>query len=372
MAQEMRIKPEAFAQRLAEVQKAMAQRGLEGLIVYGLGTQRVGGLTYLSDFRPAPARNEGFQGAGCHALVLTGEGPGLLVSPLYPAGEGLANVAGIKVGVDFSAELVAAVREQGLATAKLGLAGSDLMPAQVWHWLQKALPKAEVEPADDILRELRAIKSPQEIELLSKAAYVGEQALAAGADQPLPGMSAWQLELALRGAAYQAGAEAIAQVAVRSGAVLKSGGRSLADGRALADGDLVMMSLSGWCGGYAFSSTKVVVAGQAGQHQRDHLQHAEDAAQYMVETMQPNRAVGYVTSLHGGQTISPAAHGIGLEAYEHPWIITGPMARKPVVAPGMVICVEPILMDGDLGALTISKTVLVTDQGPYVLGVPTA
>lgn len=359
---------EACTQRLASLRQGLAQRGLEGLIVCGLSPRRTGDLTYLTNFRPGPVRNLGFQGAGCHALVLAGEGPGLLVSPLAAPGEGLANLAGVKSGVDFNAELAAAVRELGLATARLGLAGSDLMPVSVWLGLGKSLPKAELEPADDLLRGQRALKSPQEIELLSLAAQAGQRALAAGAEAVRAGVSETELELALRAAAHEAGAETLAQAAVNSGPVLKGPG----GGRTVEAGDLVSLALSGWCGGYAFSAGKVVVAGQASGYQREQLQHLEEAAQYMVETLQPNRAVGYVTSLHAGQTILPAAHGLGLETYEYPWIITGPMAQKPVLASNMVICVEPMLMDGELGALPASKTILITDKGPHVLGIPPA
>jgi len=368
MSQEMKIKSEAFAQRLAAVQKTLKERGLDGLILSGLGTGRVGDIAYLCNYRPGSARNDGFQGAGCHALALAVEGPAMLVSPLGHFGDGLFNLGGCKASSDFSGDLAGAVRELGLASGKLGVAGSDLMPASVWLSLNKSLPKAELEPADDILRGLRAVKSTEEIEVLSQAAYVGEQALAKGIDAITPGVSQRSLELALRGAAYQAGAEAIAHALVDSGPALNGAGQ----GRKVQKGDMVSLAISGWCGGYAFSCTKVAVAGQAGQHQRDQLQHAEEAARYMVETLEPNRAVGYVTSLHGGQTILPAVHGVGLEIFEHPWIITGPMARKPVVVPNMVICVEPILVDGELGSLPISKTVLVTDQGPRVLGVPPA
>ncbi|MCB2191036.1 MAG: M24 family metallopeptidase [Deltaproteobacteria bacterium] len=368
MASEKKITAEAFNQRLAKVQKALQERELDGLIVNGQGTQKVGDLTYLSNYRPGRVRNEGFQGAGCHAMVLAAEGPAMLVSPLGQCGEGTFNVNGFKGGNDFNADLAGAVRELGLAGGKLGVAGSGQMSSQVWFTLKRILPKVELVPADEILRDLRAVKSSEEVELLGESARVGEQTIAIGMESVKPGVTEHRLELDLRAAAYEAGADAIAEVTVNSGPFLRDTGC----GRTVQAGDLVSLGISGWCEGYAFCATRVVAAGDPGQHQRKQLSHLEEAAQYVVDTLQPNRTVGYVTSLHGGQTILPAAHGIGLELYEHPWIITGPMAGKPVVLPNMVFSVEPILMDGRLGALPISKTVLVTEDGPRVLGMPSA
>ncbi len=201
MARKLELQPEAFSQRLANLQQAMAGRGLEGLIVFGLCPGRTGDLTYLTNFRPGPARNFGFQGAGGHALVLAAEGPGLLVSPLAQPGEGLTNVAGLKAGMDLGAELAAAVRELGLATAKLGVAGSESMPVTLWLALTKALGKAVLEPADELLREQRAIKSLPEVELLGEAAGVGRQAVQAGVEAINPGVGERQLALAMLSAA---------------------------------------------------------------------------------------------------------------------------------------------------------------------------
>ena len=52
MARKLELQPEAFSQRLADLQQAMAERGLEGLIVFGLCPGRTGNLTYLTNFRP--------------------------------------------------------------------------------------------------------------------------------------------------------------------------------------------------------------------------------------------------------------------------------------------------------------------------------
>ncbi len=81
----------------------------------------------------------------------------------------------------------------------------------------------------------------------------------------------------------------MARVAVTSGPVLKAGGWPPVSDRALADGDLVSLHVRGWSGGYAFSASQAAVVGQASPHQREQLRHAEEAAQYMVETLQPDR-----------------------------------------------------------------------------------
>jgi len=367
MASEMHIQAEEFGQRLAQVKEAMSRRGLEGLIVFGLGPQRLGNLAYLANYRPSPALCMGGQEAACHALVLAREGLGQLVSPLAQAREALANVEGVKSGADFNGELAAAVRSKGLARARLGVAGSDLMPVQVWLALNKALPTSQLEPADDILRDLRCIKSPQEIECLGRAARVGEQALLAALDSALPGSNERQVELRARGAAYEVGAESIARVTVNSGRSLRHRTVPATD-RVLRDGDFILVEMAGWAFDYAFSCAKVKVVGEGTSQQAEQLQSLEDAAAWLVETLKPQEHKSYVKTMHGEQQILPLAHGIGLDLYEYPWIAMEPTNKRPTIHPNSVMCIEPLVIDPKFGSMAIRKMVLVGEASSRVLG----
>lgn len=367
MKQALDIPAAEYERRLASLQKAMQERGLDGLLVFGSFPEQEGNISYLSNFRQGYPKNLRYGGAGCHALLFSQSGPGILVSPQGQIDSTVVNIQGVKAGYDLGQELAAVVREKHLANDTLGLVGTDLLPSAIWQATEKALSKAAFEPADDILADLRSIKSPEEIALLSKATSVGNSILAAGMEAARQGSTEAQVELAMRQAAFEAGADLLARVGVNSGPSLKPRGWPFVSGRVLQAGDFVMLEIAGWANGYAFCGAKAGVVGAASAAQEDHLKHLEEAAAWMVETLQPHQELGYVMTMHREQRILPSAHGIGLEIFEHPWVVMGPMPTKPFMQPKTVMCVEPVMVDARFGTMSICQTVLLTESGPRVL-----
>jgi Xaa-Pro aminopeptidase len=338
---------------------------MDGLIIFGRFPEQEGNITYLTNFRQGFPKNLFYEGAGCQALVLGKKGLVTLVSPLGQPDDTVVNIDGAKVGANFILELAAAIREKGLAKSKLGMAGAGLIPFEIWQALKKTLGKAIFEPADDILQGLREIKSLREIDLLTRAASVGENALAAGMDAARAGNNEMQVDLAMRRSAHQAGADLVARVGVNSGSKLNVRGWPAVTERILQDGDFVMAEIAGWVAGYAFSCSRVQVVGQANVEQKGHLKHLEEAVDWMVDTIQPHQEVGYVLTMHRVQRIMPSAHAIGLEIFEYPWVVMGPVANKPIIKPHTAMCVEPIVQDTRFGSMSLKKTVLISESGPH-------
>lgn len=358
------ISKEEFAARLERVRQALGRRGLDGLVVLGAYPEQEGDVTYLCGFRQAYPKVLGSGGAGCQALVLGREGLATLVSPTGYQNPELANLDGVRLGPELVAELATALRDKGLANAKVGVAGWRLTPVELWRAVEKALPKAAFEAADELLQGLRGVKSPAEIGLLARAARVGAAAAQAGLAVARPGTSEAQVEEIMRQAAAEAGAEVVARVGVQSGAALRLRGWPPVTGRALADGDLVQVEIAGWAGGYAFSAARVQAVGAASPEQAEHLAHLGEAVEWMRESLQPERPMGFVMTVHREQRIMPAAHGIGLDIFEHPWILPGPGPKKQAVPLGGVLCVEPVMTNTRFGSVASKRTVLVEAAGP--------
>jgi len=361
MKQAVNIPLEEFDRRLDSTRRGMMERGLDGMIVLGRYPEQEGNVTYLSNFRQGYPKSLYYGGAGCHALILGEKGLGTLVSPMGNPDGTVVNIDGAKVGTNFILEIASAIREKGLAKKKIGMAGRDLIPFEICQAVEKALGKAVFEPADDILRDLRSIKSPREIDLLTHAASVGETALAAGMAAARARATEIKVELAMRRAAQEAGADLVARVSVNSGSKLNARGWPSVTDRILEEGDFVMAEIAGWAGGYAFSRSGVQVVGQATGEQKAHLKHLAEAVDWMVETLQPHKQLGYVLTMHREQRIMPAAHAIGLEIFEYPWIVMGPVANKPIIKPNTVMCVEPILQDTRFGSMSAKKTVFISE-----------
>ena len=132
----------------------------------------------------------------------------------------------------------------------------------------------------------------------------------------------------------------------------------------MENGDLVQVEIAGWAGGYAFSAARVHTVGAASDEQTDHLAHLAEAVEWMRESLQPVNPVGFVMTVHREQRIMPAAHGIGLDIFEHPWILPGPGPKRQPVSSGSVLCVEPVMINTRFGSVAIKRTVLVDQAGP--------
>jgi Xaa-Pro aminopeptidase len=75
---------------------------------------------------------------------------------------------------------------------KLGLIGYSIMPLPVYMRLRADLPKVKLTKADDVMMDLRQIKSANEIRLMKKAFQISEKAVEAVLGEIRPGMTELQ------------------------------------------------------------------------------------------------------------------------------------------------------------------------------------
>lgn len=147
--------------RYERVRAAMAERGLDGLVIAGKGhwwTGR-GYVRYLSDFH---------LWAHDALLVFPAQGePALAITSYAVAGmaarRGWISDAGGDVFL--LPRTLRSLVERGLARGRIGTVGTPwIMSADLHRELVAALPHAEIVAADDLLDDVRMQKSPLEIE----------------------------------------------------------------------------------------------------------------------------------------------------------------------------------------------------------------
>jgi len=203
-----------FRERIKKVQRVMDVRDLDVVLVHS-NEAEFANVRYLSDYWPA------FESAG---VVIPRDGEAILLvgpeseenakdrskikkimklleyresaEPEYP---------GVKVYSfkDVFEEAVGNVRK----IKKIGIIGYAIMPLPVYESLRKTLQEAEIVKADDILRNLRAIKSENEISCLKEASRVSEIALENVLEEISPGMTELQVVGIAQRAMYENGAE---------------------------------------------------------------------------------------------------------------------------------------------------------------------
>lgn len=263
--------------------------------------------------------------------------------------------------------------ERGLLRATLGV-DLDFMPAADFARLKSLLPDVDWRDASDVLRRLRLVENPREIERLRRAAACAEAGLENLAQAARPGLRAADLS-----AAWLSGAR---KEAARNGHALSghwdyiSVGADLQNaGATLGDGDLIKADVGTLVDGYSSDGARTFVWGKPSPLAGDIYQALLETFLAGVETLRPGRHFGEVheTMLatmrrhgfkeyyrgHFGHSVGAAA---GIE--EWPFLSHG---NAIVIEPDMVLALEAPFYANGIGALMIEEQFLITPEGAQTM-----
>lgn len=372
------ISREEFAARQEAARRACAARGLAALLVVGRAFyDRPGNLAYLTNhFPPFPTAvvSGPMRGLGHAALLLPQEGHPVLVADGPAVRRELVAVEAVEVSSDLPRAVVGVVKGRGLATARIGLVGADILPLVLFQEMAGALPAVAWEPAEETVNGLRQVKSPAEQALLRQAAAVAAAGLAAALAAVKPGASERDVCAAGTGAALRAGADFVRYLRVHSGPWATWTSRwPQATDRVLGPGEMVTLDLIGACQGYQFDVLRTTVVEPISPEQRRLLEAGLQATTAAVEAARPGvPAERLVTVAHEtiaaagfGEYARPfAGHAIGLETVEEPYLLPG--VTTPLL-PGMALCVEPGIHVPGVGGVCVEQEILVTEERPEVI-----
>lgn len=302
-------------------------------------------------------------------------------------------------------ELPAALRTYGYQVpSRLGME-LDVLPASHFLYYQKIFPSTGIGDISQAIRELRAVKSPFELDLMRSAARLTDEVFAAIPTLFRVGMSELELAGRIEGAFRRAGHPGLVRMrgfnqelvyghllsgsnmAVPSCVDSPTGGTGTgpdfphgAGFKAIGRDEPFQVDYVGSFHGYLIDQTRLFVAGKldpllekafrtalaiqaalagsarpglpAGELYRQALQIAGDAG-LGAHFMGDPQSCGFI------------GHGIGLELNELP--VLAPGFKMPLAA-GMTIALEPKFLFQGLGAAGIENTFLVTAQGLTRLG----
>lgn len=257
------------------------------------------------------------------------------------------------------------VGDTGVKT--LGFEAGDIT-FEVHRQLKDALKKKQVPvrllPVHNLVESLRAVKEPDEIELIRKAAAITDAAYEYVAGTIKAGMTelqvAWELEKCLR----ENGSQAVPfEVIVASGpnAALPHAKPSE---RVINAGEPVLIDMGARCGGYASDLTRTICIGVPDSTFRKVYSTVLDAQMSAIAIIRSSM-MGHQADAAARQVIKRAdydeafghslGHGVGLAAHELPRL--GPGSSDPL-ADGMVFTVEPGIYLPGWGGIRIEDTVM--------------
>ena len=313
----------------------------------------------------------------------------------------IEHVAGLKS----LRELPALVAEHvGRPPRVLGLE-LDILPARDYFRLQSLFPDSKLVDGSAIIRDLRKIKSPFELDLMRKAGDIGKRVYLEAGKILREGMTEIEFGGLLEATAKTLGHEGLLRVrsfnyeayswhvlsGSAGGIVSQSdspmGGLGLSPAFPVGASRRKMKALEpilvdfGICyHGYQADETRMFCIGKmprkfleaynACREIHDAVlagtRPGADCERLFLETLELAKALGYEDSYLGppGLQTKFIAHGIGLELNEFPFLAQG---QSYALEQGMTFAVEPKIVFPGEGSAGIENTVLVTEEGCEIL-----
>ena len=364
-------------QRQGRLRQALGEAGLDGALAVGRGFfDRPGSMAYLTGHIP-PFISAPFDGTmagmGLGVAILPAAGDPIVIDT-YPSRPDRTPVRDLRASGSVVADTVAALRERGLGAAKVAVVDGDLLPWAFARALNAALPDLRLVPFDAPVAQMRAVKSPAEVEAIRVAARVADAGLAAVRLRLHPGVTERQICAAGQAAALAAGADFVRYLRVHSGPWAFGGARwPQAMDRVLEPGDYVSVDIIGAVDGYGFDVLRCFVAGEPTQAQRRLTDAAGEVTAAVVAACRPGATVADLRAAasaraqalgYAGALGDFLGHGIGMETMEWPLLQPGDVLRS-----GMVLCIEPRLKVDGVGNACVEEEVAVTAAEPDLLTV---
>lgn len=374
------VPAEEFAERRRRAVAAAKARGLAGLLVCSRGggtLDRYADVLYLTNFYthfPFIPDFEGNWSARAHTFLIlpVDEVPELVID--VPDDGRIRLADGRVTYSDFVLDdAVKALTTAGLASARIGLVGGDVLTFTMLNKLRAALPELVIEPADDLLMGLRSIKSPAEIALLRRASTIGSRMIEAMMDAAVTGASHGDVVAAGLNYLVPAGGM-LYNSFMASGRggdpsrFAKSNFPTWGSDKRLADGDWIRLGISGAVDGYVFDLARSKAVGPVTNRQVELFESAIASIEATLAAIRPGATAGDLGAAGLDKqksmgfavdgVFSAMGHGIGL-GWDDPWLARG--VTTPIV-PNMVLSVErTIMQDGYLG--DYEESVLITPDG---------
>lgn len=360
----------AYGTRLERARDGMRARGVAALLV-GIGAD----LRYLTGYTAHALER-------LTLLVLPAVGRAILVVPRLES-MAAASCPGVAAGLVTVIPWEETQDPYALVAGELDAAPGRLLvdavlPARHLLALQDRLALRTFALATDVMRDLRAVKGADEVELLRRAAHAADRVVAQIAAGRLVGRTESDVSREVRERLVAEGHEAASFAIVASGPNGASPHHEAGD-RVIQPGDPIVLDIGGTLDGYGSDITRMlwVTGGDASKGPTDEFRrvfHAvHDAHAAATRAVRPGitgaalddaaRAVLRDAGL-GDAFIHRLGHGIGLEAHEEPYLVAS--NHEPIEA-GNAFSIEPgAYLPGQFGA-RIEDIVVCGPDGPDVL-----
>jgi Xaa-Pro dipeptidase len=368
----MPITPDEYRSRFARMQSAAAAELFDLVLVYTTGVRNMyGNLLYLTGYYSFDPCIQG-------ALLAPSRGePQLMLNFEWDLDRAALTSWLDRKAMTFDRDLAAGLirycGQHGFQSARIGLVGHTYLPLSLYQQLSAGLPEAQFIPATPLVEQLRAIKSPAEIEAMRRAATLTHNGIMAGARALKAGVSELEIVTICLHRMLAGGADEIAFTPQVSFGKMTEVCMAPASTNRLRRGNMVMFDMGCLYEHYLGDLSRTRVLGKPTAEQQrvyDLTLEAQDAA---IAAVRPGIPAGEIDRIardiiekagYGPAFNHWLGRGEGLDLHERPFIEKG---DAMILQPGMVFSIEPGVYVPGLGGARVEETMLVTETGHEVI-----
>ena len=361
--------PAERERRYEALRAAMDGHDLDALVIWSRGDEFLRGrVQYVSDI---------FQWAGWGIVVLPRSGDAAFVGdPLWSVAraEAVEWIQDVRQSNEPGAEVASILSDRDVGAGRLGLVGLDeAAPAAHVRELERSAPEATFVDAGPLFDDVRAIKSEEEIEKLFETSRILRTVFDALAAEIRPGVPEWDITGEGHRLCRQFGClDGIVQIARPPFPYFSHGSPAHVERE-----DVVVIDLE-WGGpsGYWLELRRCFSFGPPPEAVRRFWDVRVESFDACVAAMQPGAQAVDVLAARDEvyrrhdmplpTALRYTLHGIGIDSLEPPWA----PGNNRTLRPGMVLSLHPDIVVEDealraqVGGITISDNILVTDNRP--------
>jgi len=370
------ISKKELERRWRAVREAMAKEGLDCLIMQSRNRYLGGYVRYFTDI---PAQH-----SYPRSVIFPLDDEITMIShgapPPSPASPPEWTVHGVKKRITLpylpSLNFTKTMEAKAVADAiksykvkRVGIVSKATISASVYEYLMENLPEVDMWDATDMVDEIKAVKSEEEIRLVKKTAELQDKVFAAILASVRPGVREYELRAEIQRLCINLGSEQ--QLIMIGSAPAGTPARQLFEfyqNRTLKNGDSVciMIEVNG-PGGFYGEIGRTVCIGEAPRALLDTWANAVVAQDKTAEIMKPGAKPEELINTHNKLLASMGyplegrllSHGQGYDLVERPGICPG---EKMTIKAGMNIVIHPTLITKESYAFCCDNY-LITDSG---------
>jgi len=259
-----------------------------------------------------------------------------------------------------------ALNKLGLKGKKIGLDESNFTPKLHQQFVSE-VPAGEIVDAYEVFREIRMVKTPEEIEILEKAVRITESAFQSSLAKAEEGVSEKEFQEVFEETVRKNGAFPLF-TCIYFGPESYYGQVEPSFDKRLTPNSLIRYDVGCVYKGFCSDIARTAFWGQPMEIHKHRYQTVREAQDAALEIIKPGTEVSelFEVALRAAQKRIPEykrthiGHGIGLELYEPPLIAP---TSDIILEGGMVLNVEPPYYELGLGGFQVEDTIVVTDSG---------